>query len=237
MAAPTEAGVATTSISSAVDPWTVNLPASIAVGDILLAYGRTAGAQTFNLPTGWSWLLQNDVSDATDDATSIMWKVAAGEGTTFSWDLSGTAKGAVITYRVTGAEGGIEAFPASVTYTTTANTANPPASGTLPSDDYLVFCPIGQGGEGAVFTAPTNYVSAQSANSGTAGAVTTNCAVACASRQLTGITSEDPGTWTHSAASGGGLASTIVIRQLTPRPADLKRHRRRLQAVNRGSSW
>ena len=104
MASPVDAGRNTTNITTADDPWTVNLPASIGSGDLLIVAGRTGGNQTFNLPDGWSWLVQNESSDATDDNTSAIYKWAVGnEGTTLSWDLSAGAKGAALAWRITGA--------------------------------------------------------------------------------------------------------------------------------------
>lgn len=240
MAAPSDAGRNSTSISTAANPWaTVNLPASIAAGDLLLAFGRTGGAQTFTLPAGWNWGIENNVADATDDATSLIWKVAAGnEGASFSWGLSGNAKGASITYRITGHNGWLNGIPTPFTYTTAANAADPPDSGTLPSDDYLLIVFAAIGGETQTFTAaPTNYVNLTTQNSGTGGLPATNCRVASASRGLTGITSENPGAFTHGGADGGGIAITLAIRQLVTRSNDLKQMRLRGQAVSRGSTW
>lgn len=240
MAAPTVAGRNTTSITTATDPWTVNLPASIAAGDLLIAFARMPGTtSTFLNVAGWNnTAVFNTDIDATDDLDAIMWKIASGtEGATFSWDLFGASKGAVVTYRITGHNGGIDFQPAGATYTTTINTANSPATGTMPSDDYMILALTACGGEAATFTAPTNYVNVQNANSGTAGATTTNCRLGGAERGMTAITSEDPGVFTHAAAVGGGTAYTLAIRQLVTREADLKQHRMTNQAVNRGTSW
>mgnify|MGYP001565130996 CR=1 FL=1 len=105
MAQPYDAARATTNVTAAADPWTVNLPAGIVAGDALLVFMRTGGAQTFNLPAGWSWLVQNDTGDASDDVTSIIYRKADGaEGATLSVDLSAAAKGAAIAYRIPYAE-------------------------------------------------------------------------------------------------------------------------------------
>jgi len=239
MASPTVATTNSTSISVAADPWgTVNLPASIAAGDLLVVFGRTGGAQTFNLPTGWNWAIQNDVSDANDDATSVIYKVAnGGEGASFSWDMSGSAKGASIAYRIAGHNGGFQVIPTPTTFTTAANSADPPTTGTIPSDDYLIIVFAGCDGESVTFTAPTNYGSIINQNSGTGGAVATNCRIASAVRSPTGITSEDPGTFTHGATAIGGTAITLAIRQLVTVSAQFKRHRQGFQAVNRGANW
>lgn len=240
MAAPTDAGRATTNVTSSSLTWNVNYPASIGVSDYLVIFARIAGTQSLSMPAGWTAHVIGDTSDATDDVTYVWGKVAVGTETgTLAVSAPVGGKGAVIMWRITGHNGGIWLpVPTPATYTTSANTANPPASGTMTSDDYLVLALAGHDGETSTFTAaPTNYVNLASANSGTGGAVATNCIIAGASRQLTAITSEDPGTFTHGAASNGGTALTIAIRQLVPRSADFKEHRITKQAVNRAASW
>jgi hypothetical protein len=215
VAAPADATRNTTNISTSADPWTVNLPASISAGDLLIVHGRTGGSPTFNLPSGWSWLVQNHVADASDDVTSIIWRIADGaEGATLSWDLSATAKGSTLAYRITGHDFGI--LDVQVAIGTGAN-ANPPVTTTLPSDDYLILVFAGLDGETQTYTVPTNYVNLQTANSGTAGIATTNNVTASASRALTGITSEDPGAFTNGAPSTGWTTFTLAVRQTVPR--------------------
>jgi hypothetical protein len=192
------------------------MPGSIAAGDLLIAFGCTGGAQTFNLPSGWSWLVQNDVSDATDNAISIIYREAAGSDT-LSWDMSGSVKGATIVWRITGAAAPGTQAPeiddvAGATYTTTANTANPPLNTpTGGSKDYLFIAMGAQGGEVGAFTAgPTNYINFQAANSGTGGTPGTNCQMGGATRQLTAA-SEDAGVFTHAAADLGGKAFSVAV--------------------------
>jgi len=212
------------------------MPASIAAKDLLIAFGRTGGAQTFNLPTDWNWAIQNNVADATDDASSVIWRIAAG-GDTLSWDLSGSAKGAVITYRITGHNFGLAAVPTPTTFTTTLNTCDPPATGALTLDDYLVIEFGGMDGETQTFSASTNYVGILNANSGTGGLPATNCRIGAATRQLLGITSEDPGIMNAAAAQTGGLAITIAIREAVPPVDALVRVYPRPQAVMRAANW
>lgn len=216
MASPVDAGRATTNISTAADPWaTVNLPASIAAGNLLIAYGRTGGIETFNLPTGWSWLVQNDTSDATNDNVSLIYKWADGaEGASFSWDLSAAAKGGAITWRITGAEHPSNQLPEvlGANFTTTLNTADPPSMSPIGgSKDYLIIVVSGNDGEvGAYTAAPTNYVNLSTASSGTAGTPSTNNFNGGATRAITTAT-ENPGVFTHAAATAGGRAFTIAV--------------------------
>lgn len=214
MASPVDAARVGTNITGASDPWSVTLP-SHSAGDLLVVYGRTGGSATFNLPSGWSWVVQNNSSDAADDNVSVICKLSDGtEGTSLSWDLSGTAKGAAIAWRITGAANPASRAPEVqvATFTTTANTANPPSiSPTGGSKDYLFLALAGEDQESITFSvAPTNYTNLTNANSGTSGLNATNVCIGGASRQLTAA-SEDPSTFTHGAAATGGLALTVAI--------------------------
>lgn len=46
MAAPVDAGRATTNITSATTPWTINLPGSIASGDLLVMFLQVANGRS-----------------------------------------------------------------------------------------------------------------------------------------------------------------------------------------------
>ena len=219
MSSPVDAARVGTNFATAADPWTVTLPASFTY-DLLVVYGRTGGSTTFNLPTGWSWLVQNDASDATDDNSSIIYKWTVGnEGTSLSWDLSGSTKGGAIAWRITGARDPVFQVPeqAGANFTTTANTADPPSiSPTGGSKDYLFLVMAGEDQETGAFTAaPATYASLVTANSGTTSTAGTNVLLGGASRQATTAT-ENPGVFTHAAATAGGRAFTVAIHPLIP---------------------
>lgn len=216
MAAPVDATRGLTSITSAADPWTITMPGSIAAGNLLVSIARNGSGATFNLPAGWSWIVNNDSSDASDDMTAVICKLAAG-GDTLSWDLSTTAKGCACTIRITGAADPASRLPEAVILTGTAANANPSAiTPSWGSDDYLIICALGMDHETATFTRPSGYtVDAITANSGTTGATATNCQQVYASKGVTGVTSEDPGAWTSTAATTGWTSITIAV----PQPA------------------
>ena len=216
MASPVAASRVNTLCSS--DPWTVTLVNGIVAGDLLIVIGRTGTGATFNLPTGWTWLLNNDTSDASNDTVAVIYKWATGsEGTSLSWDLSGADNGCTIMWRITGAENPATQAPeiASATYIgNTADVADPPSiSPTGGSKDYLFIAVGSHPGENTnVFSAgPAGYSSFQAANSGTVGSTGDNCCMGSAARQATTAT-ENPGLFTHAASfGGGGLASTIAV--------------------------
>jgi len=242
MASPVDANRLATSIATAVDPWTVNLPTGITAGQLLIMLVRSAGAQTVaSAPTGWTALITNNVADATDDVTGIYYRWADGsEGSTVSVDWSAAAKGFAIVWRVTGAINPATQVPqvtAGATHTTTANTANPGSiSPTGGSKDYLFIAVMGQGGElNSPTVAPTNYGNLVPGNSGTAGAVGTNCTGGGGSRQVTTAT-EDPAVFTHPAADLGGIAFTIAIH---PAPPHVRKSLKSIRsaAVQKASRW
>lgn len=79
------------------------------------------------------------------------------------------------------------------------------------TQDYLFLTVIGMDSETATATAPSGYSNTQAANSGTGGAVATNCMIWGASKQATSVSSDDPGAWTSTAPANGVTAFTIAI--------------------------
>jgi len=214
MAAPVDAARIGTNITTAAATWDVNVGSPTA--DVLLIvaarFAADPGAITF---TGYTQLAL-DASDATDDTTAIYYRWADGtEGTQDTVDPTNSVKGCTLCWGITGAADPATQPPevsAVAVGTTTANTANPdivtPTGG---SNDYLFLALMGLAGEGnAPTAAPTNYGNLTTANSGTTGAVATNCSIGGASRQLTAA-SDNPGVFTHLAATGGWTAWAVVI--------------------------
>jgi len=210
MAAPVDAGRTGTAGSTAAVNKVCNLPASLVGGDILVLILRSAGADTHTTPTDWTDLVKNDASDASDDTTSIFWKVATGdEGATVTVNGTASLKFAAHAWRVTGGSAG----PAVSTIVTGSSTDPDPGSLSPAggSKEYLWFWLGGWEGEQTSPPAgnPTNYSNPVGASSGTAGLVATNCRVAGATRQNTTAT-EDPPSWTISA-SDDWSAWTVAI--------------------------
>lgn len=209
MAFPVDAARTGTNGSTAATNKVCNLPTGIVSGDRLVLILRSAGADTHSLPTGWNWLAQNNVADASDDTTSVLYRVADGtEGGTVTVNGTASLKFAALCWRITGA-----GTPQISATTTGTSTAPNPASFTPTggAQDYLWLWVGGWEGEqtSPPAGAPTNYVNAAGANSGTAGVIATNCRVAGASRQLNAA-SEDPPSWTISA-SDDWTAWTVAV--------------------------
>lgn len=217
MAAPTDSARQATSISTAATSHFVNV-GSPAAGTLLVVFARFAadpGAVTF---TGYNVLAGPDSSDATDDTTIVFWRYADGsEGVTDGCTATNSVKAAYIAYQVTGGANEAPGVSTVAVGTTTANTADPGSAAPpgAPQDTlYIAFA--GGDGESAYTGAPTNYVNLATANSGTAGAVATNCFCGSASRQITSSSSDNPGAFTHAAHSTGWTAYTVAIRPTQP---------------------
>src|SRR5678816_899360 len=215
MAAPVDAGRATTNVATAASPWTVNLPGSIASGDLLVMFLQVANGRSVTA-TGWTQLVE-DASDGSADNHIVLYRVADGsEGATVSVALTGgTGKGAVIVWRVTGAK-------TSGTILTSATVVNQganidPASASTDggtSADVLSIVMGGVDGETQTFSAaPSGYANLQTANSGTGSTPATNCVIGAATKGLTAVTSENPGAFTNSAptTANGGTAFTVLV--------------------------
>ena len=239
MTAPAVQGSAAgNGIATAADPWSVNLPASIANGERVIIFMR-ASAATFTLPvSGWTTLISNEASDASDDASAIIYRECDGsEGATLSVDLSASAKGITHSYRISGHDPGTAPVVSTVAVGTTA-TPNPGSVNMGVSDDYLFFVWGAMDGETQTITTyPTNYVSGQDfRNSGTGGVAASNNRSGAAYRTAT-TTSEDPGVFTYSAAATTGwTAFTVGIAPaaavaVVPKPGVV------LQAVPRSWSY
>ncbi len=245
MASPVDAGRTNTNITTASDPWTVNMPGSVAAGDLLLMWIRIAAAGNVVAITGWSQLLAAESPDASDDTNEIWVKIADGTegGGSASVDMSTTLKGAAIVWRITGysgvaffGSGSVEHSTATVSTVANINPASFTPSAPGGSKDYLWLSLIGMDSETGTATNGTlsNVVSA---NSGTGGVVATNCIIWGGSLAST-ASSIDIAAWTSSAPANGASAYTIAI--YPPGVAgDVfgTGEVYYLQAVNRASIW
>lgn len=214
MASPVDSARQATNITTAGTSHAINVGSPTA-GTLLIVFVRFAGAPGAVTFTGYTQLA-SDSSDASDDTTSVYYRQADGtEGATDTLTTGNSVKLAAIGWEITGAaDPGVQAPQISTVAvgTTTADTANPTAvTPTGGSKDYLFLAIAGQDGEvGAYTAAPTNYVNLQAANSGTGGVASSNCYMGGASRQLTAA-SDDPGVFTHGAATTGWTAWTVAI--------------------------
>ncbi len=239
MAFPAVQTTATTNGTTATASATVNLPAGIVAGDLLLVLHRCAVAGALGFPIGWTELKDASV-DAADDQQGLAYRQADGSEGASITVTQGNGKFASIAYRISGAEDPATQAPEVSADATGASTIPDPATLTPTggAKDYLWLLLGGWEGEQTSPPAgnPTNYANPLGADSGIAAAITTNCRVASAGRSLNAA-SEDPPSWTISV-SDDWTAWTLAIHPATAvlNPAFLHRTRYR-QAVARSANW
>lgn len=179
---------------------TINKPTGTAEGDLLVAFFRCIADQTVTDPGDWT-TLDDDANSGTSNyevTHAAFWKVAgASEGSdyTFTHTSSGS-EGCIL--RISGADTTTPAaaFP---TFAEGYNSAaDPPASGTVDSDDYLAIASAAAAAA-TIDTAPTNYTLRVDATG-----------LDVATRSLTSATSEDPGTFSPNPVYGW-VAFTLLI--------------------------
>lgn len=211
---PTLITTAVTNGTTAATSQVINLPSSgIIAGDILIAIVRNGVACTYTWPAGWTELIDAS-DDGDDDENTIGWRMSDGtDGTTFTVTASASGKFAGYVAQI---RNGFNGTPQNATVTT-GTTGTQPNSGSLSptngAEDLLYGTIAAWGGETTGVTSyPTNYaLGNNTANSGTAGATTTNCRVAGAWRQLN-ASSDDPGAYTIAGTLSNWSAWTFVVR-------------------------
>lgn len=212
---------------------TVNMPASIASGDLLIACIAMDGNTTLGWPAGWTGLAAatNSPSDGT---TEVRYRIADGsEGASITVTSGASEQCSYVVQRITGWHGTTP--PEAGTPATGSSTAPDPPSLTASwgAEDNLFMVFMGWGNSIQNITVyPTNYSDNQLTDSANSG----NCAgFAFASRALTGAT-DNPGAATLGATSTW-VANTLVVRPAAAVAAYFPRPVRIQQAVNRAASY
>lgn len=218
MAFPSIRGsVATTNGTTATASPVVNLPASVSKGDTLFVVFRCAVAGAIGWPdANWNELV-DDSPDASDDQIGVAWKKAVGnEGGTTITLSSGNGKFSAVAYCIQDAADPTVRPPELSTVATGTSAGQPDATACTPTGgakDYLwLTFETMEGEQTGVTTYPSNFTLGQSglANSGTAGAVTTNTTIAAAARQQNAA-SQDAGAWSIAGTLDDWSAYTAAF--------------------------
>lgn len=201
-----------TAVSTAGTSHVVNLPASIAAGDLLLlVLGKGSTAATINAHADWTELL--DENAATGFYIAYRWATGS-EGATTTLTSSANTRSATIAYRISGAENPATQPPEiGTTATGSSTTPDPPSvTPTGGAKDYLWLAALTRGGEEAdddtwVSAAPSGFTGLLQKACGTVG---TNLAGMVATAQRAeNAASKDPATFT--IATGAWRAQTIAV--------------------------
>jgi len=210
MAFPQVAGTAKSSDGSSVTDSVISMPASVASGDLLLAFIATdsaAGANTWDTAGGWVVLVDEA---GTGFQFSVAYKIAAG-GETSTTVTHAAERGCYLSARITGWHG---TTPPEIATAATGDSTTPDPPDFNPAgwgtEDTLWFALFGADQSTdplPVTTWPTNYGSNQTENHD----VTTSAAVlAFATRELNAA-SENPGTFTMTLQETWN-AYTLAVR-------------------------
>lgn len=212
MAFPAVQTTAETAVSSAGTSHVINLPASIAAGDLLLlVLAKGSVAATVNAHADWSELL--DENAATGFYIAYRWATGS-EGATTTLVTSASTRSATVVYRISGAENPATQAP-QIGTTATGSSVNPDPPAVTPTGgakDYLWIAALTRGGEEAdddtwVTSAPSTFTGLLQKACGVAG---TNLAGMVATAQLaSNAASLNPGTFT--IATGAWRAQTVAV--------------------------
>lgn len=213
MASPSVAAVVEGGLTSAGTSLAVTLPSGGSAEDeyiVIIAKGSVSC--TINALTDWTELLDEAVAAG----LAILRYTGAGVPSNPTFVQSASSRSVWCAYRITGANKSI-APEIGTTATGTSNIPNPPSRAVTggPKDILAIACFAGGASEVAdddtlVTTFPTNYTSGQVEKTG--GTTGTNLAglLGAAARQVSAVSSEDPGTFTQNA-SRAWRANTIVV--------------------------
>lgn len=202
-----------------VSTHSINLPASIAAGDLLLIYLMTAGTSTASVTSPSSgWTEIGKCIFPTTSQTGTLWVIAriadGGEGSLCTVSTSGSVGSAHVTRRYSGTFGGIDTTSISVTTATHASGAgdanpNPPNNNPANWDvEETYFDALAAWSANEDLSSyPTNYGSGQTYSrwaSGLGGGMG-------ASSRTSQAASENPSVYTLSVAANWA-AATVAIR-------------------------
>jgi len=233
VAFPVVATVGTTYNSAATTSHVIDLPDSIASGDLLiLFFSRDGSTGTVTFPAGLPWTALTGPAGAGTSEHYVRYRVAgSSEGTdiTVATSVSEEAAGKIL--RITGWHGTDPPEQGTVVVGTTSTLPNPPTlTPSWGSADTLWIAWYGNNGAGNATAYPTSYTGNQT----TVDAVA--CGLSFATRELAAA-SDDPGTFTHSA-SRPWSSNTFAVRPAAvaadvppPKPVVLS------QAVNRSYTF
>lgn len=194
---------------------TINLPASIAAGDLLLIFfvhDDGSATVTASPPADWSTLVNNRVANdaGTQARLSIWYKTASGsEGATATATTTGSEGSAHVTYRITGWHGTTIPEASAAAPSSSANPDPPNLDPTnWAAEDTLWIAAYGwDNGNITHSSYPANYTLSQLTNGWTNAG---GARIAVSARQLN-ASAEDPGTGTLSAGEQWA-AATVAVR-------------------------
>lgn len=214
---PTVVGTNSSSDSAAGLTHAINLPASVAAGNLLIAVATcrayTTGATSWT--AGWTEFFNKDSgTDGTYDIKAVAaYKVAAGGETAVTLTTANSRSCAGVTYRISGQGAGAPAVSTGVVYSASGGTttgAPDPDSLTSGFGAVETLWIAGAGFCCAVTVSgyPASYTDGlQIKTSGTAAVVSMSAA-----QRNNAVATEDPGAFTLTDVGNTAIAVTIAVR-------------------------
>lgn len=225
MASPNVGEVIEGGLTAAGTSLAVTLPSGgVATDEYIVIIAKGSVSCTINALTGWTELLDEAVAAG----LAIIRYTGAGVPSNPTFVQSVASRSVWCAYRITGANESI-APEVGTTATGTSNVPNPPSRAVTggPKDILAIACFAAGASEVAdtntlVTTFPTNYTLGQVEKTG--GTLGTNLAglLGAAARQVSAVSSEDPGTFTQNA-SRAWRANTIVFHPVLPKQTSVAR--------------
>lgn len=187
---------------------TVDMPATVDPGDLLIILFANDGAGTVSFGT-FTEIFEKDDGVGNNVQLSVAYKQADGteDGGTETVTTGDSEKSAHIVYRITGHVNPATQAP-EISTGGTGNDDNPDPDSLTPtggSKKYLWLVAYGQDGQSSIQTPPTNYGNEVDEDAG----ITASASVGAAERQLEAV-SENPGTF-DTVLSLPWVAATIAI--------------------------
>jgi hypothetical protein len=217
VAAPAVAGTTEGGLTSAGTSLPVTLPAGGASTDgYLVIVAKGSGAVTINALADWTEIV--DAATAADLA--FLWYTGTGVPANPTFVQSGSSRSVWCAYRITGTSRSRTPTIGTIATGSSVN-PNPPSASVTggPLDILAIACFAGAGeladNDSLVTTFPTNYSSGQVEKTGGIGGSNLAGILGSAARQVTGASSEDPGTFTLGT-SRAWRAQTIIVYPLAP---------------------
>ena len=192
---------------------TVNLPASIVSGDLLIivfGYANTTANTDTTWPAGYTELFEARQTTGGNNGCAVAYRDAdGGEGATMTVTTNGGTRSAHTTYRISGAEdSGTQSPEATTTNDTNSSPDTPSLTPTGGAADFLWLSVASSSHNDTYTSFPTNYTNGIQISTGnpTSG----HCITGSAERALNAA-SEDPGAFVHNQGSAEWAGGTIAI--------------------------
>lgn len=190
---------------------TVNLPAGITSGQLLIVAFCNGGASTASVTTpgsGWSTRFTNTFNAAGGPTLTVFYRFADGsEGSTITVTTSGSAGSSHVSYRITGVDTGTNPESGTSSENQSSTPDPPTVTASWGSADNLFLAMVGwEPGSQAVTGYPTNYTLSQTLDRWNSGS---GSGTIMAGRQLASAT-DNPGTF--SSPTVNWVAGTVVIK-------------------------